>query len=92
MIAKQLFGRTGHASSQIIFGSYALSNATQAEADHILDILLTHGVNHIDTAPMYGNAETCIGGWMKKHRNDFFIASKSRSRDYERARKIFIVL
>lgn len=87
MIPKQPFGRSGHASSQIIFGSYALSNATQAEADHILEVLLAHGVNHIDTAPMYGNAEKCIGAWMQKHRDDFFIATKSRSRDYERAKK-----
>lgn len=87
MILKQLFGRAGHASCRIIFGSYALSNATQAEADQIFEILLAHGVNHIDTAPMYGNAERCIGAWMKKHRDDFFIATKSRSRDYERAKK-----
>lgn len=88
MIPKQLFGRTGHESSQIIFGAYALSKATQAEADKILEVLLAHGVNHIDTAPMYGNAEKCVGAWMKKHRDDFFLATKSRSRDYESAIRI----
>lgn len=87
MIPKQSFGLTGHASSQIIFGAYALSQATQVEADRILESLLAHGVNHIDTAPMYGNAEQCIGNWMKKQRDDFFLASKSRSRDYARAWK-----
>jgi len=87
MIAKQKFGRTGHESSQIIFGSYALSNATQKGADEVLGILLDYGVNHIDTAPMYGNAEKCIGGWMKKYRDKFFIATKSRSRSYEGAWK-----
>ena len=87
MIAKQKFGRTGNESSQIIFGSYALSNATQKEADQVLELLLDYGVNHIDTAPMYGNAEKCIGGWMKKHRDKFFIATKSRSRSYEGAWK-----
>lgn len=87
MIARQAFGRTGHASSRIIFGAYALSNATQADAERILDILLEHGVNHIDTAPMYGNAEKLVGSWMKRHRDDFFIATKSRSRTYEGAWK-----
>jgi len=87
MIKRQVFGPTGHASSQIIFGAYALSNATQAEAERMLDVLLEHGVNHIDTAPMYGNAEKLIGSWMKKHRDDFFIATKSRSRTYEGAWK-----
>lgn len=89
MIPKQPFGKTGHASSRIIFGAYALSNATQAEADQVLGDLLEYGVNHIDTAPMYGNAEKCIGSWMEKHRDDFFIATKSRSRSYEGAWKNF---
>jgi len=87
MIVKQKFGRTEYESSQIIFGSYALSNATQAEADQVHEILLEYGVNHIDTAPMYGNAEKCIGAWMKRHRDKFFIATKSRSRSYEGAWK-----
>jgi aryl-alcohol dehydrogenase-like predicted oxidoreductase len=85
MIPKQYFGRTGHVSTRVIFGSYALSTATQSEADHVLDILLEHGVNHIDTAPLYGNAEKRIGKWMEKHRGDFFLATKSRKRSYKEA-------
>ena len=85
MISKQPFGRTGHASTHILFGSYALSKATQADADHVLDILLGYGVNHIDTAPLYGNAEKRIGPWMEKHRGDFFIATKTRRRTYQGA-------
>ena len=87
MITRQLFGGTGHDSSRLIFGAYALCNADQAEAERMLGMLLQHGVNHIDTAPMYGNAEKLIGSWMKKHRDDFFIATKSRSRTYEGAWK-----
>lgn len=85
MIARQHFGRTGHASSRVIFGAYALSQATQAQADGVLDLLLDHGVNHIDTAPMYGNAEKRIGPWMKEHRDDFFLATKTRRRTYQGA-------
>ena len=85
MIIRNQFGRTGHASTRIIFGSWALSKATQAEADRILDMLLEYGVNHIDTAPMYGNAEKCIGSWMEQHRDDFFLATKSRKRTYKGA-------
>ena len=87
MIPTQPFGRTGHASTRIIFGSYALSKATQAEANHILEMLLEYGVNHIDTAPMYGNAEKRIGLWMEQHRDDFFLATKTRKRSYEGAWK-----
>ncbi len=87
MITRQVFGRTGHASSQLIFGAYALRSATRAEAERTLEILLEHGVNHIDTGRTYGNSEGLIGSWMKKHRDDFFVATKSRSRTYEGAWK-----
>lgn len=85
MILRKQFGRTSHVSTRIIFGSWALSKATQTEADRILPMLLEYGINHIDTAPMYGNAEKCIGGWMEQHRDEFFIATKSRKRTYQGA-------
>ena len=87
MIPKQAFGRTGHASTRIIFGAYALNKATQAQANQILEILLDFGINHIDTAPAYGNAEKRIGLWMERYRDRFFLATKTRSRTYEGAWK-----
>jgi diketogulonate reductase-like aldo/keto reductase len=80
MISRQEFGRTDHRSTRVIFGAYALNKATQAEADSALALLQEYGVNHIDTAPMYGNAEKVIGPWLAKHRNDFFVATKTRRR------------
>jgi aryl-alcohol dehydrogenase-like predicted oxidoreductase len=80
MISKQAFGRTGHMSTRVVFGAWALSEATQAEADRILELLLEYGVNHVDTAPMYGKAEERIGPWLAKHRADLLIATKTRSR------------
>jgi aryl-alcohol dehydrogenase-like predicted oxidoreductase len=85
MIPKQAFGRTGHISTRAIFGSYALSNATQKEADQVLNLLLKYGINHIDTARSYGNAEKRIGPWMEHHRKDFFLATKSGRRTYNAA-------
>ncbi|MHA2254142.1 MAG: aldo/keto reductase [Candidatus Kariarchaeaceae archaeon] len=87
MIHKQQFGRTSHKSTRVIFGAYALSKATQAEADQLLALLQEYGVNHIDTAPMYGNAEKVIGPWLAKHRKEFFVATKTRSRSYKDAMK-----
>jgi aryl-alcohol dehydrogenase-like predicted oxidoreductase len=75
MIPQLPFGRTGHASARVIFGASALSQAAQPEADRVLDLLLEYGVNHVETAPVYGNAEKCIGPWMEKHRGDFFVAT-----------------
>jgi aryl-alcohol dehydrogenase-like predicted oxidoreductase len=87
MISRQPFGRTGYLSTRIVFGAYALSDATQKEADQVLELLLEYGVNHIDTARMYGNAEKHIGSWMKVHRDKFFLATKTRSRTYKGAWK-----
>jgi len=85
MIPKVTFGRTGHLSTRVIFGSWALSKATQKEADQVLELLLEFGINHIDTAPMYGNAEKLIGTWMKEHRDKFFVATKTRKRNSQGA-------
>jgi predicted aldo/keto reductase-like oxidoreductase len=87
MIPKMNFGRTGHQSTRTLFGAAALSEVTQAEADETLDVLLKYGVNHIDTAASYGDAELRIGPWMAQHRNDFFLASKTGERTYQAAKE-----
>jgi len=45
---------------------------TQEEADNTLDVLLKYGVNHIDTAANYGDAELLNGSWMKNYRKNSF--------------------
>jgi predicted aldo/keto reductase-like oxidoreductase len=86
MIEKLPFGRTGHMSTRTLFGAAALWSVTQAEADRTLDVLLEYGVNHIDTAASYGDAELRIGPWMEKHRQDFFLATKTEKRTYQEAK------
>jgi aryl-alcohol dehydrogenase-like predicted oxidoreductase len=86
MIARLVFGRTGHLSTRTLFGAAALGNVTQAEADATLEVLLQHGVNHIDTAASYGDSELRIGPWMKQHRKDFFLATKTEQRTRQAAR------
>ena len=86
MIEKRRFGRTGHSSTATIFGAAALKNVTQGAADRALDLLLEYGVNHIDTAARYGDAELRIGPWMRAHRHDFFLATKTGERTRSAAR------
>ena len=86
MISKKLFGRTGHESTRTLFGAAAFSQVTQDEADHTLELLLKYGVNHIDTAASYGDAELRIGPWMKEHRRKFFLATKTGERAYDAAK------
>jgi len=85
MIAKAPFGRTGHESTRTLFGAAALGRVTQAEADQTLELLLEYGINHIDTAASYGEAELRIGPWMPAHRKDFFLATKTEKRTYQEA-------
>lgn len=87
MIPKSPFGRTGHLSTRIIFGGAALWSCGQAEADRTLDLLLAHGINHIDVARNYGDAELRIGPWMPRHRDRFFLATKTQERSYAGAKQ-----
>jgi aryl-alcohol dehydrogenase-like predicted oxidoreductase len=87
MIDKQPFGNTGHSSTRVIFGAAALGRVTRDEADQALQQLLDYGVNHIDTAPSYGDAEVRLGPWMPAHRSDFFLATKTLERTREGAWK-----
>ncbi len=87
MIERRPFGRTGHMSTVTLFGAAAMARVSQDEADRALEVLLRHGVNHIDTAARYGDAELRIGPWMARHRKDFFLATKTGSRDARGARE-----
>jgi aryl-alcohol dehydrogenase-like predicted oxidoreductase len=81
------FGRTGHSSTRTIFGAAALGAMRQERADQVLDTLLEHGVNHIDTAAAYGDSELRIGPWMRRYRDRFFLATKTGERTYAAARE-----
>jgi aryl-alcohol dehydrogenase-like predicted oxidoreductase len=87
MIAKQLFGRTGHESTRAVFGGASLSKVTQDEADQTLEVLLRYGINHLDVAAGYGNAELRIAPWLKKYPGRFFLATKTGERTYDGAKR-----
>jgi len=77
MIALQPFGRTGHESTRLLFGAAAIGNVDQDEADQTMELIREHGINHIDTAASYGDAELRLGPWMESHRDEFFLATKT---------------
>jgi aryl-alcohol dehydrogenase-like predicted oxidoreductase len=72
-------------STRLLFGAAALAKVTQEEADRTLDLIEEYGLNHIDTAASYGDAELRIGPWMKHHRQDFFLATKTEKRTRQEA-------
>jgi aryl-alcohol dehydrogenase-like predicted oxidoreductase len=87
MIARAPFGRTGHESSRAIFGAAALSDVTQAETDRTMETVFAFGVNHVDTAASYGDAELRLGPWMERRRSDVFLATKTGERRAAAARE-----
>lgn len=89
MIERIPFGRTGHASTRTIFGAAALARVDQDDADRTLGVLLARGVNHIDVAASYGDAELRLGPWMDRHRGDFFLATKTGRRTAPEVREEF---
>ena len=79
------FGRTGHMSTVAIFGAAGLSEVSQEVADKAMEQIIAAGVNHIDAARSYGEAEVRIGPWMKRERGRFFLGSKTGKRTREAA-------
>ncbi len=87
MIPTAPFGSTGHRSTRTIFGAAALASVSQQVADETLEVLLEHGVNHIDTAASYGDSELRLAPWLTEHRDRFFLATKTGKRDRAGARE-----
>lgn len=87
MIERHAFGRTGHLSSRVIFGSAAIGWVDQDTADRLLPLLDEFGVNHLDTAADYGEAELRLAPWLRGRRHDFFVATKTGERTGDGARR-----
>lgn len=81
------FGRTGHMSTIAIFGAAAFWEIPQAEADKVMEQVIEAGINHIDIAPSYGQAEERVGPWMPRERDRFFLGCKTMERTKEGAWK-----
>src|ERR671916_1795975 len=87
MIPRMPFGATGHESSRVIFGAAALGSVTKTDADRAFDLLVQHGVNHIDVAASYGDAELRVATWLRRRPGEFFLATKTGERSYRGARE-----
>ncbi len=80
-------GRTGHHSSVVMMGTAAFWRTEPATAHAALDLAIANGVNHIDVAPQYGNAEDQTGSWLKSTglRDRLFLGCKTLERTREGA-------
>lgn len=80
-------GPTGLKVSVIGFGAIKLPEVPVEVANKLLNRALDLGINFIDTARNYGDSETKIGIALKNRRDEFYIATKTRERDYDGAYK-----
>lgn len=71
------YGRTGHASSVAVLGGAAFWRATPEEAAAAFTAALDAGVNHLDIAPQYGEAEVVVGPFVPAVRDRLFLAGKT---------------
>lgn len=87
-IPTRVLGRTGRRVSIVGFGTAPLGsdNSTPAEVERVLGSALDHGIDYIDTAPLYGspesrfgNAEMKLRGFLQAHRRDVFLVTKANS-------------
>lgn len=80
---KRRFGRSEHMSTVAIFGAAAFSKVTQEQADTTMQLVIDAGINHIDVAPSYGEAESRLAPWLKSERDRFFLGCKTFEREKE---------
>jgi aryl-alcohol dehydrogenase-like predicted oxidoreductase len=71
----------------VIFGAAALAQESQRVADETLDVLLEYGVNHIDVAASYGEAEVRLKPLLAREPDRFFLATKTGEREAGPARE-----
>jgi aryl-alcohol dehydrogenase-like predicted oxidoreductase len=87
VIARPL-GRTGHRSSVLAFGGAAFwTDTDEARAGAALEDALGRGVNHVDVAPSYGEAERVLGPSVARNRDRLFLACKTMERRAPKARE-----
>ena len=73
---RRRFGPTKYEASVIGQGTWYLDRGDRAAAIAALRRGLDLGMNHIDTAEMYGDAEEMIGEAIAGRRDEVFLVSK----------------
>jgi predicted aldo/keto reductase-like oxidoreductase len=83
----RIFGRTRAEVSIVALGGCGPGWVDQEEADKAIRLAMDNGVNIIDVAPTYGQAETRLNPWIEKYRDKFFLAEKTLKRNARGAQR-----
>lgn len=90
VIPKRPLGKSGVELSVIGFSGLMARGGTPEEADRAMGMSLDMGINFVDVAASYGNAEEMLAPVVKPHRKDLILATKTRERGREGAEAEFV--
>jgi len=76
----RILGKTGKKVSILTLGGCGVGYVDQEEADKAIQLAMDNGINMIDVAPTYGQAESRLNKWIQDYRNQFFLAEKTLKR------------
>jgi aryl-alcohol dehydrogenase-like predicted oxidoreductase len=80
-VEKRRLGRTGHDSTVAILGGAAFARSNPDETAAAFSEAISRGVNHLDIAPRYGDAEALVGPVLEPVRDRLFVACKTTRRN-----------
>ena len=83
---RRRLGRTGQLSTVVAFGSAGVGRVDQDAADRAIQTALDSGVNHIDVAPSYGEAELRLKPCVPRIRTKIFLGCKTKQRTRDAAK------
>lgn len=78
---RRRLGRTGHESTVAILGGASFARSTPEETAVGFAEAIAAGVNHLDIAPRYGDAESLVGPLLPSLRDKMFVACKTTRRN-----------
>jgi aryl-alcohol dehydrogenase-like predicted oxidoreductase len=73
-------------STVVTFGAAGIGRVDQDVADRAVQAAMDHGVNHVDVAPRYGDAELRLAPWMREIRGRIFLGEKTAERTRDAAK------
>ena len=86
-IPRRPLGKTGEQLSIIAMGGIVVMDVDETFANNSVAEAVDRGINYIDIAPSYGNAQERMGPALKPYRNRVFLAGKELARDKAGAQK-----
>lgn len=85
LLEYRVLGRTGFKVSVVALGGCGVGWVSQEIADKAIEYVLSRGVNVVDVAPTYGEAEVRLRNWIVKFRDKLFLAEKTQKRSKSEA-------